>query len=181
MQPNEWANFSCTVHCGLFPVKWHKAGLENPIVAGLEFKIFNNSTCNSEDKATYILEVLATNASNNSAFYCAAYESCIGCPQTNCKCGCFGRCYSRPAFLIGKLDVCIWIFVQSVHLTFYNHIVEKMDAAVTTTLHPTPSSLHPEQGIALTCTYISYISTAVQLLTTIFFISIWFCSPYSIT
>ena len=154
MQPNEWANFSCTVHCGLFPVKWLKAGLVNPIVAGLEFKIFNNSTCNSEDKATYILEVLATKASNNSAFYCAVYESCIGCPQTECKCGCFGRCYSRPAFLRGKhacnfnFDFCTVKRVPC-DLPFYNQIVIKMDAAVATTLRPTPSSLHIWKGIIL--------------------------------
>ena len=51
-------------------------------------------------------------AFNNSAFYCAAYESCIDCPETECKYGCVGMCYSRPAFLNGKpvkLKVlCLW-------------------------------------------------------------------------
>ena len=105
IQPNKWTNFSCTVDCSLYPVKWYKAGhSESAIeyIAGLKFNISSNSTCNSENKATYILEVLATRAFNNSAFYCAAYESCIDCPETECKCGCFGKCYSRPAFLIGK-------------------------------------------------------------------------------
>ena len=92
-------------HC-VYSVQWRKVGHLYPIeygaIAGLEFSISSNSTCSSENKATYILEVLATRAFNNSAFYCAAYESCIDCPETECKCGCFGMCYSRPAFLIGK-------------------------------------------------------------------------------
>lgn len=107
IQPNKRANFSCTVDCSpVYSVQWHKVGHLYPIeygaIAGMEFNISSNSTCNSENKATYILKVLATRAFNNSAFYCAAYESCIDCPETECKCGCFGKCYSRPAFLIGK-------------------------------------------------------------------------------
>ena len=109
VKPNVWANFSCTVQCSLQPVKWYKTGRLNPIehptgtnIDGLEFNITSNSMCTSENKITYFLEVLATRQSHNSAFYCAAYENCIGCPETECKCGCVGLCYSRPAFLKGK-------------------------------------------------------------------------------
>jgi len=113
VEPNVWANFSCTVHCR-YPVEWYKAGhpyhvsLRNETkndsgsIAGLEFQIPANSPCTSENKTTYFLQVLATKTLNNSAFYCAAYEICLDCPQTECKCGCLGSCYSRPAFLKGK-------------------------------------------------------------------------------
>ena len=99
----------CTVQCSLQPVKWYKTGRLNPIehptgtnIDGLEFNITSNSMCTSENKITYFLEVLATRQSHNSAFYCAAYENCIGCPETECKCGCVGLCYSRPAILKGN-------------------------------------------------------------------------------
>ena len=108
VEPNVWANFSCNVHCS-FSVEWYKAGhlysignhTDSRSIDGLRFKK-SNSTCISEFK-TYFLKVLATRELHNSAFYCAAYEeSCLlDCSQTECKCGCGGRCYSRPAFLKG--------------------------------------------------------------------------------
>lgn len=125
IQPNKRTNFSCTVDCSpVYSVQWRKVGHLYPIeygaIAGMEFNISYNSTCNSENKATYILEVLATTAFNNSAFYCAAYESCIDCPETECKCGCFGMCYSRPAFLIGK-HACKFTFGFLYYLLFTFH------------------------------------------------------------
>ena len=108
VEANVWANFSCTVH-GSYPVEWYKSGHLYPImnysdsrsIAGLQFRIPARSECTSENRATYFLQVLATKTFNNSAFYCAAYETCYDCPQTECKCGCVGSCYSRPAFLRG--------------------------------------------------------------------------------
>ena len=44
-----------------------------------------------------------------------------------------------------------------------HNIVKNMDAAVTTALHPTPSSLHPEQGIALSCTYFLQIKCCTAI------------------
>ena len=109
VEPNVWANFSCTVHCSFQKVMWYKVGRSNVIenltgasIDGLQFNIPSKSMCTSGNKTTYFLEVLATRQSHNSAFYCAAYENCIGCPETECKCGCVGLCYSRPAFLKGK-------------------------------------------------------------------------------
>ena len=125
VEPNVWVNFSCTVHCS-YPVKWFKAGHNYPIenhrvtdarsIDGLEFQTPLNSKCTSENKTTYFLEVLATKAFNNSAFYCAAYEICFRCPETECKCGCFGRCYSRPAFLRGK-PACILMLLLAIKVT----------------------------------------------------------------
>ena len=117
VEPNAWANFSCAVHCS-YPVKWYKAGHVYPIshytdsrsIAGLEFRIPANSTCTSENKITYFLQVFATKTFNNSAFYCGAYETCYDCPETECRCGCVGYCYSRPAFLRGK-PACILMFL----------------------------------------------------------------------
>ena len=109
VEPNVWANFSCTVHCSFQKVMWYKVGRSNVIenltgasIDGLQFNIPSKSMCTSGNKTTYFLEVLATRQSHNSAFYCAAYETCFGCPETECKCGCVGSCYSRPAFLKGK-------------------------------------------------------------------------------
>ena len=127
VEPNVWANFSCTVHCS-YLVLWYKAGHFFPIknypdsrsIAGQEFRIPANSACTSENKTTYFLQVLATETFNNSAFYCAAFETCYGCPETECRCGCIGYCYSRPAFLRGTkaylimfllIDDCIWISI----------------------------------------------------------------------
>ena len=163
MQPNEWANFSCTVDCSLYPVEWHKVGhlysIEDEAIAGMKFNISSNSTCNSENKATYTLQVLATKAFNNSAFYCVAYESCIDCPETECKCGCVGMCYSRPAFLKGKPAKLKVLYLWFPHLFFFhsNHIVE----AVATTPHPTPATPHTIQG-TLTCYILSYVLTVEQ-------------------
>ena len=122
VEPNVWANFSCTVQCS-YPVEWYKAGHPFPIrddidadsrsIAGLESRIPAMSACTSDNKTTYFLQVLATKALNNSAFYCVAYESCYNCPETECKCGCVGSCYSRPAFLRGK-PVCILMLLLAI-------------------------------------------------------------------
>lgn len=159
--PNVRVNFSCTVNCS-YPVDWYKAGHLYPIrteyndsrsIPGLQFRI-SNSTCTSEFKTTYFLEVLARRKFHKSVFYCAAYESCSSCQSTECKCGCDGMCFSRPWFLRGiSVHVKFQRHLLIMHL-FFNHIVNKMDAAVTTTLHPTPSSSQSLQGIVLFNTYL---------------------------
>ena len=139
--PNEWANFSCTVHCSLSPVKWYKAGhpypIDHPTVAsidGLKFEIPSNSTCTSENKTIHFLDVLATKQIHNSAFYCAAYETCHRCTQTECKCGC-DRCYSRPALLRGK-PCCAWISLCFPHLHFlYSNLNSANDSYTYTSTH----------------------------------------------
>lgn len=152
--PNEWANFSCTVHCSLSPVKWYKAGhpypIDHPTVAsmdGLKFEIPSNSTCTSENKTIHFLDVLATKQIHNSAFYCAAYETCHRCTQTECKCGC-DRCYSRPALLRGK-PCCAWISLCFPHLHFLcSNLIVQMIATLTP--QPTSIALHILHG-ALAC------------------------------
>ena len=163
VEPNVWANFSCTVHC-IFPVKWYKAGHSNPIkdltIDGLKFIEPSNSTCTSENKTIYFLDVLATKKFHNLAFYCAGYEG----PQTECKCGC-DRCYSRPALLTGKSS-CVWISLWLPHSYFLysNHIVQTV--ATVTSPQPTPTSSHTSmrQG-RLACYIISCVFTVEQHLT----------------
>ena len=156
VEPNVWANFSCTVHCSLFPVKWYKAGHPHPIeyltIGGLKFNEPSNSTCNSENKTIYFLDVLATKKFHNLAFYCAAYETVetcrrSRCPQTECKCGC-DRCYSRPALLTGK-PCCVWISLWFPHLYFlYSNLI--VQTIATLTPQPTSIALHILHG-ALAC------------------------------
>ena len=164
VEPNVWANFSCTVHC-LFPVKWYKAGHSNPIedltIDGLKFIESSNSTCTSENKTIHFLDVLATKQIHNLAFYCAAYETCQRCPQTGCKCGC-DRCYSGPALLTGK-PCCVWISLWLPHSYFLysNHIVQTVATVQPT---PTPSHTSMRQG-RQACNIVSYVLTVEQHLT----------------
>ena len=171
VEPNVWANFSCTVHCSLSPVKWYKAGHSYPIdeftggsIDGLNFTVQSDSKCTSENKTIYFLNVLATKKFHNSAFYCAAYESCNGCPQTECKCGCVGRCYSRPAFLRGK-PCCVWISLWFPHLHFlYSNLIVQMVVPTVTSPQPTPTPSHTSmrQG-RQACNIVSYVLAVEQL------------------
>ena len=101
-----WANFSCTVPCPRYGIKWYRAGIDfssNHPDFGLNVtKQIPQLPCNSSGEWTYFLGVLATKAANNTAIYCAA-DSRTESSDGDCGCGCPGtdRCYSRPSLLIG--------------------------------------------------------------------------------
>ena len=102
--PNEWVEFNCTVSDCNGTVSWFIAGRsraikKNNTVPGLVIRrIF--SRCTSSNQKTYFLEVQATEALNNSAFYCAAYQGSR--TSSICRCGADGRHFSKSALLRGK-------------------------------------------------------------------------------
>ena len=100
--PNEWVQFNCTLtDCDDYHVRWYIAGRSQAIRdnnTGLVIRSF--SMCTSSNQETHFLEVQATEALNNSAFYCAANQR-SGTTST-CRCGADGRYFSRSALLRGK-------------------------------------------------------------------------------
>ena len=102
--PNEWVQFNCTVTPCNDTVSWFIAGRSHAIkknntVPGLVFRR-SFSRCTSSNQKTHFFEVQATEALNNSAFYCTAFRR----PRTTsiCRCGADGRHFSKSALLRGK-------------------------------------------------------------------------------
>ena len=109
VKEGDLANFSCTVPCPEFGVKWFQVGIDLPIDdAGFGLNVTKqipqSETC-INGEWTYFLGVLATRAANNTVIYCAAHSREIPTesPDVHCGCGCPGtdRCYSRPSLLTG--------------------------------------------------------------------------------
>ena len=104
--PDEWVQFNCTVNCS-YTVWWFIAGDQNPIkvnnsVPGLVIRR-TTSRCTSSHQMTHFFEVQATKALDGSVFYCGAQPEGSQARQAPSSCRCVGgRCYSRPALLIGK-------------------------------------------------------------------------------
>lgn len=112
---NDWARFNCTVNCTCADnVGWYKAGYQAVLKSTTDLTIPGITVmeptpvpraCTSGRK-TYFFSVLATEALNNSAIYCAAYTD----PDVSgCQSVCISEmCYSRPALLtVGKLRSCV--------------------------------------------------------------------------
>ena len=117
VEVNKWAQFNCTVSCG-YTASWYMAGHSSSIkrnnsIPGLLIKR-RRSTCTESDERTSFFEVLATEAFHKSTFYCAAYETRH---QESCSCGTDGRCYSRPALLLGK-PIYNWFLYSLLSLYF---------------------------------------------------------------
>ena len=108
---NDLARFNCTVNCICADnVGWYKAGYEAALksTTDLGITVMEPTTpgpCTS-GRQTYFFSVLATEALNNSAIYCAAYTD----PEVpGCQSVCISEmCFSRPALLtVGKLRSCV--------------------------------------------------------------------------
>ena len=105
---NEWVPFNCTLNCACVErFGWYMAGHSNAIrnngsITGLTIMRRQRTACTSGQR-TYSIEVLATEALNKSAIYCAVVS------KADCQheCSASRRCYSRPALLIGKLRCCL--------------------------------------------------------------------------
>ena len=101
---NEWVPFNCTLNCACVErFGWYMAGHSNAIrnngsITGLTIMRRNRTACTSGQR-TYFIEVLATEALNKSAIYCAVVS------KADCQheCSASRRCYSRPALILGKL------------------------------------------------------------------------------
>ena len=111
VEANEWAQFNCTVQCH-YHVGWYMAGHSSAIkrnntVPGLLIKRRFVSRCTESNGRTFFFEVLATEAFNKSTFYCAANAYKTRSEEQSCSCGTDGRCFSRPALLLGK-PICNW-------------------------------------------------------------------------
>ena len=119
VEVNQWAQFNCTASCSYTRfVGWYIAGhngviKRNNTVPGLLIKRGLASMCTESDERTNSFEVLATEAFNKSAFYCAAYETY----HRENSCGRGGRCFSRPALLLGK-PICNWFLYSLLSLYF---------------------------------------------------------------
>ena len=101
---NEWAQFSCIVHCGHL-VAWYMAGhpvvlKRNNTVPGLLIRRAV-SRCTQSNERGHFFEVLATGKFNKSTFYCVVYERHYS-QENSCSCGTDRRYFSRPALLTGE-------------------------------------------------------------------------------
>ena len=102
--PNEWVEFNCTVTPCNVTVSWFIAGSsraikQNNTVPGLVIRR-NYSRCTSSNQKTHFFEVQATEALNNSAFYCAAFQRFR--TTSDFRCGEDRRRFSKSALLRGK-------------------------------------------------------------------------------
>ena len=96
--------FNCTITPCNYTLSWFIAGRSHAIknndsVPGLVIRK-TVSMCTSSNQETHFLELQATEALNNSAFYCAANQGSR--TTSTCRCGADGRCFSKSALLRSK-------------------------------------------------------------------------------